>query len=112
MSQNVKRELPSCDYGNDNMEFLEGSFLACHRSRIFKPSRTHEIFRKKFSDFFYITYLLARKNNPFAQINLKFWGKVTKFNFGYIGIFYHFLQTLSGPRTGEIFRKKFSDFFI
>ena len=33
------------------------------------------------------------KNNPFSQINLKFWGKVTVFNFGSIRILYNFLQT-------------------
>jgi len=59
-----------------------------------------------------MTYLLPRKINKVAQINLKFWGKVRKFNFGSIGILSHFLQTLLGPRTHEIFRKKISDFFI
>ena len=56
-----------------------------------------------------MTYLLERKNN---QINLKFWVKVTKYNFDSIGILHHFLQTLSGPRSPEIFKNKNSDFFI
>ena len=31
-----------------------------------------------------MTYLMARKNKPFSQINLKFCEKVTKFNLGSI----------------------------